>query len=78
MQVFLPWVTTTTRLWAGARHIEVEWTAGPIPYKDGLAGGGGELPAHCRPSQSQTGFQTLTRPYLSRTTPRRAWAARWW
>ena len=35
-QAFLPWASLTTRLWAGAAHMEVEWTAGPIPFKDGL------------------------------------------
>ena len=36
MQTFYPWATLTTRLWKGAEHLEVEWTIGPIPFKDGL------------------------------------------
>ena len=36
MQTFYPWATLTTRLWKGAEHLEVEWTVGPIPFKDGL------------------------------------------
>lgn len=33
---FHPWVQLTVRSWAGAPHIEVEWTVGPIPFEDGL------------------------------------------
>ena len=36
VQTFYPWASLTTRLWRGAEHIEVEWTVGPIPFKDGL------------------------------------------
>ena len=36
VQAFLPWASLTTRLWKGAGHVEVEWTAGPIPFHDGL------------------------------------------
>ena len=36
MQTFYPWASLTTRLWEGAEHLEVEWTVGPIPFKDGL------------------------------------------
>lgn len=36
MQTFYPWASLTTRLWKGAEHLEVEWTVGPIPFKDGL------------------------------------------
>ena len=36
MQTFYPWASLTTRLWKGSEHLEVEWTVGPIPFKDGL------------------------------------------
>lgn len=35
-QTFFPWASLTTRLWKGSEHLEVEWTVGPIPFKDGL------------------------------------------
>ncbi|XP_078660424.1 lysosomal alpha-mannosidase-like isoform X1 [Branchiostoma floridae x Branchiostoma belcheri] len=35
-QVFNDWVTQVIRLYAGQRHAELEWTVGPIPFKDGL------------------------------------------
>ncbi|KAI8490965.1 mannose metabolic process [Branchiostoma belcheri] len=35
-QVFSPWVTQAVRLYSGQRHVELEWTVGPIPIKDGL------------------------------------------
>lgn len=35
-QEFLPWAKLTTRIWKGAEHIQSEWTAGPIPFEDGL------------------------------------------
>ncbi|XP_078576535.1 lysosomal alpha-mannosidase-like [Branchiostoma floridae x Branchiostoma japonicum] len=35
-QVFSDWVTQVIRLYAGQRHAELEWTVGPIPFKDGL------------------------------------------
>lgn len=33
-QVFLDWGSVVTRIWNGAEHLEVEWTAGPIPIDD--------------------------------------------
>ena len=36
VQTFYPWASLTTRLWKGSEHLEVEWTIGPIPFKDGL------------------------------------------
>ncbi len=44
MQTFYPWASLTTRLWKGAEHLEVEWTVGPIPFKDGL---GREVSVRC-------------------------------
>ncbi|KAI8485033.1 mannose metabolic process [Branchiostoma belcheri] len=35
-QVFSPWVSQAVRLYSGQRHVELEWTVGPIPIKDGL------------------------------------------
>lgn len=34
-QEFLDWASATTRIWRGAEDLEVEWTAGPLPFKDG-------------------------------------------
>jgi hypothetical protein len=34
LQVFLDWASIVTRIWNGAEHLEVEWTAGPIPIND--------------------------------------------
>ncbi|KAK9842267.1 hypothetical protein WJX81_003590 [Elliptochloris bilobata] len=34
-QEFLGWATATTRIWRGADDLEVEWTAGPLPFQDG-------------------------------------------
>ena len=36
LQEFSPWVQQVVRLWAGARHVEIDWTVGPIPIADGL------------------------------------------
>ena len=36
MQAFYSWASLTTRLWKGSEHLEVEWTVGPIPFRDGL------------------------------------------
>ena len=36
MQEYLPWMTQTLRIFTGAPQAEVEWTVGPIPFKDGL------------------------------------------
>ena len=36
VQTFYPWASLTTRLWKGSEHLELEWTIGPIPFKDGL------------------------------------------
>ncbi len=44
VQTFYPWASLTTRLWKGAEHLEVEWTVGPIPFKDGL---GREISVRC-------------------------------
>lgn len=35
-QAFAGWATLVTRLHRGQSHVEVEWTVGPIPFKDGL------------------------------------------
>jgi alpha-mannosidase len=35
-QIFDNWATLITRIYKGQRHIEVEWTVGPIPFEDGL------------------------------------------
>ncbi|XP_019622068.1 PREDICTED: lysosomal alpha-mannosidase-like [Branchiostoma belcheri] len=35
-QMFSPWVSQAVRLYSGQRHVELEWTVGPIPIKDGL------------------------------------------
>ncbi len=35
-QEFLPWAKLTTRIWKDAEFLEVEWTAGPLPFQDGL------------------------------------------
>ncbi|BDA45668.1 Lysosomal alpha-mannosidase [Coccomyxa sp. Obi] len=35
-QEFRPWAKLTTRIWKGAEFLEVEWTAGPLPFKDGM------------------------------------------
>ena len=42
-QEFLDWASVTTRIWRGADDLEVEWTAGPLPFADGL---GRELVLH--------------------------------
>jgi len=34
-QVFENWATLITRIYKGQRHVEVEWTVGPIPFEDG-------------------------------------------
>jgi len=34
-QEFLDWAAVTTRIWRGAADLEVEWTASPLPFKDG-------------------------------------------
>ncbi|XP_013402708.1 lysosomal alpha-mannosidase [Lingula anatina] len=33
-QTFSSWTTLVTRLYQGARHVEMEWTVGPIPIDD--------------------------------------------
>lgn len=33
-QVFEDWATLNTRLYKGQRHLEIEWTVGPIPWED--------------------------------------------
>ncbi|XP_051528161.1 lysosomal alpha-mannosidase isoform X2 [Myxocyprinus asiaticus] len=35
-QWFSPWVSQVVRLYAGRRELELEWTVGPLPIKDGL------------------------------------------
>ncbi|XP_060715118.1 lysosomal alpha-mannosidase [Tachysurus vachellii] len=35
-QRFSPWVSQVVRLYAESKHLELEWTVGPIPVKDGL------------------------------------------
>lgn len=35
-QEYFPWMSLTLRLVKGAPQAEVEWTVGPIPFKDGL------------------------------------------
>jgi len=35
-QVFSDWATQTVRLYAGAKHLEIEWTVGPVPIDDAL------------------------------------------
>ena len=49
MQVLFPWASATTRILHGARHIEVEWMAGPIPFEDGW---GRELVVRCMAAAS--------------------------
>ncbi|MGB1598329.1 MAG: glycoside hydrolase family 38 C-terminal domain-containing protein, partial [Promethearchaeia archaeon] len=51
-QVFSPWATQTVRLYAGARHVEVEWTIGPVPIQDGK---GKEVVSRYRTSISSAG-----------------------
>lgn len=35
-QVFSDWATLVTRVYKGQKHVEVEWTVGPIPFEDSL------------------------------------------
>ncbi|XP_047434607.1 lysosomal alpha-mannosidase [Mugil cephalus] len=35
-QWFSPWVSQVVRLYADSRALELEWTVGPVPIKDGL------------------------------------------
>ncbi|KAI7795198.1 lysosomal alpha-mannosidase [Triplophysa rosa] len=35
-QWFSPWVSQVVRLYEGRRELELEWTVGPVPIKDGL------------------------------------------
>lgn len=35
-QVFSPWVSQVIRLYEGRKELELEWTVGPVPIKDGL------------------------------------------
>jgi lysosomal alpha-mannosidase len=35
-QVFSDWASQVVRLYSGTKHLEVEWTIGPIPVKDGI------------------------------------------
>ena len=51
-QVFSPWATQTVRLYSGARHVEVEWTIGPVPIQDGK---GKEVVSRYRTSISSAG-----------------------
>lgn len=34
LQTHLPWASSTIRVVNGLKHVEVEWTAGPIPIED--------------------------------------------
>ena len=36
MQEYFPWMSQTLRISTGTPQAEVEWTVGPIPFKDGL------------------------------------------
>lgn len=55
-QAFVGWGTLTTRLWRGARAVEVEWTAGPVPIADGV---GKEVALRLR-SDLDTGLRHAT------------------
>lgn len=36
MQVLEPWGEVTIRAVEDLRHLEVEWTVGPLPFEDGF------------------------------------------
>lgn len=36
VQVLEPWGEVTMRAAQGLNHLEVEWTVGPLPFKDGF------------------------------------------
>lgn len=61
-QQFSDWAYLTTRLWAGADHIEQQWTVGPIPNAEN--GLGREIISRIQTTLStgKTNIQMHSRP----------------